>query len=80
MPYKTIDQAVKKNKGLEKYSKKAQKGWISAFNDVMERDGDEQKAFAVAYSVANKIDGKKSSSDMNVSEELVKIARLLEEK
>jgi len=61
MPYKTVNEAEKTQSGLKKYSEKAKRGWLSAFNSSMEKDNDESKAFAVAYSVANRVDGKKAS-------------------
>jgi len=61
MPYKTVSEAEKTQPGLSKYSAKAKRGWLDSFNSSMEKDNDESKAFAVAYSVANKVDGKKAS-------------------
>ncbi len=62
MPYDNIEEAEKKNPGLSKYSDKAKRGWLSSFNSCMDDDGDESKCFAIAYSVANKVDGGKKSS------------------
>ena len=62
MPYKTIEEAEKDNKGLRKYSEKAKRGWIGSFNGCMEDGGPEDKCFAIAYSVANKVDGREPSS------------------
>jgi hypothetical protein len=61
MPYKTVDEALEKNKGLAKHSAKARRGWLKSFNSCMEGGGSESKCFAVAYSVANKVDGRKAS-------------------
>ena len=65
MAYKSIEQAQKKNKGLEKYSTKAKRGWLKAFNSSLAKDGDESKAFAIAYSVANKVDGRKGNDSIS---------------
>jgi hypothetical protein len=62
MPYKTVRDAEKKNKGLTKYSEKAKKVWLEVFNETMEKHNDESRAFGSAYSVANKIDGRKSAN------------------
>lgn len=62
MPYTSIQEAEKSNSGLSKYSEKAKRGWLSAFNTCMADGGDESKCFAIAYSVANKVDGKKSAA------------------
>jgi hypothetical protein len=61
MPYDSVAEAEKKNTGLKKYSGKAKRGWLSSFNKCMEDSSDESKCFAIAYSVANKVDGKKAS-------------------
>lgn len=58
MPYSNISQAIKKHPNLKKYSKKAQEAWIKAFNNAYKNYKDESKSFAVAYSVANRIDKK----------------------
>jgi hypothetical protein len=63
MPYDTIEQAEKTNPGLKKYSDKAKRGWLSSFNSCMGSGGPESKCFAVAYSVANKVDGKKAAEE-----------------
>lgn len=66
MPYKNISEAEEKNPGLKKYSDKAKRGWIGSFNSCMADGGPEDKCFAIAFSVANKVDGrkpKKSSLD-----------------
>jgi len=63
MPFKSVEEAVKKHPNLDKYSAKAKRGWLKSFNNAFEqKPGDEGYAFAVAYSVANKIDGKKAAS------------------
>ena len=72
MPYKTIDDAEKDNKGLRKYSDKAKRGWIGSFNQCMADGGPEDKCFAIAYSVANKVDGRKpSTKKSSIDEEWV---------
>jgi len=80
MPYKTVSEAEKDNTGLKKYSDKAKRGWLGSFNSCMNDGGPESKCFAIAYSVANKVDGKqpttKKSSD-KVAGELLKIAKEL---
>lgn len=82
MPYKNIDQALSKNKGLAKYSEKAKDGWLKSFNSAIEQyHGDESKAYAVAYSVANKIDSKKShlvemeNVELNLAKNILDIAK-----
>lgn len=77
MPFKDVQEAVKKHPNLKKYSAKAQRAWVSAINACFDGGGNDSKCFPIAYSVANKIDGKKSSSEKQVAEELVKIARLI---
>ena len=62
MPYKNIQEAEEKNPGLKKYSDKAKRGWVGSFNSCMADGGPEDKCFAIAYSVANKVDGRKPSS------------------
>lgn len=76
MPYKSVNEAVKKHPNLNKYSDKAKKAWVSAFNSAFDQKNDESYAFAVAYSVANKIDGKRKKSSF-VVRELIKISKLL---
>ena len=81
MPYKSIQEAEKKNPGLKKYSEKAKRGWIGSFNSCMADGGPEDKCFAIAYSVSNKVDGrkpKKSSDDEWVARELLKVAKDIE--
>jgi hypothetical protein len=65
MPYNSVSQAVKKHPNLSEYSEKAQSGWVKSFNNAIEEKNDESYAFAVAYSVANKIDGKKRRGNMS---------------
>lgn len=77
MPYKTVEQAEESSPGLSKYSAKAKRGWLSAFNSAMESGKDESAAFAIAYSVANKVDGR-TSSDLITAASLVIIASELE--
>lgn len=62
MPYKTINEAEEKNPGLKKYSDKAKRGWMGSFNGCMKDGGPEDKCYAIAYSVANKVDGRKPST------------------
>ena len=89
MPYKTTQEATKDNKGLEKYSEKAKRGWLGSFNQCSADGGPEDKCFAIAYSVANKVDGrkpgsKKSSRELSASDrqmiarELLAVAREIE--
>ena len=75
MPYKTIGEATKDNKGLEKYSEKAKRGWVGSFNQCMADGGPEDKCFAIAYSVANKVDGRKKSSSVCDAKALLVMAR-----
>lgn len=58
MPYKNVDEAVKKHPNLKKYSTKARRGWVGSFNSCNKSGGSDEKCFAVAFSVANKVDGK----------------------
>ena len=50
MPY-TMNNAPDEVKRLPK---RAREMWVSVFNDVMEREGDEKKAFAAAWSAVKK--------------------------
>lgn len=59
MPYDNVSEAVKKHPNLDKYSAKAKSAWVKAFNNAWESKNDESYAFAVAYSAANNVDGKK---------------------
>jgi len=81
MPYKTINEAEKKNEGLKKYSEKAKRGWLGSFNQCMSDGGPEDKCYAIAYSVANKVDGRKpttkSSVESNAAAGLLKVAKEL---
>ena len=63
MPFKTVEEAVKKHPNLDKYSAKAQRAWLSAFNSAIEKN-DEGSAFAISYSVANKVDSKKAYEEI----------------
>jgi len=60
MPFKSVEDAVKKHPGLGKYSQKAQRGWLGAINDCFAGGGNDAKCFPIAWSVANKIDKKKA--------------------
>jgi hypothetical protein len=78
MPWDSVSEAEKKNPGLKKYSDKAKRGWLSSFNSCMEDSGNESKCFAIAYSVANKVDGKKASDDiarslLDIAKELLRV-------
>ena len=64
MPFSSPSDAIKDHPNLKKYSKKAQKAWVEAFNSAYKQYDDEGKAFATAYSVANEIDGVKSISEL----------------
>lgn len=59
MPYDNVSEAIKKHPNLDKYSAKAKRAWVKAFNNAWESKNDESYAFAVAYSAANNVDGKK---------------------
>jgi hypothetical protein len=61
MPYDSVADAVKKHPNLKKYSAKAQRAFVSAFNSAHESGKDEGSCFAIGYSAANKVDGKTSS-------------------
>lgn len=63
MPFENVDDALKKHPNLSKYSAKARRGWVSAFNSAMESGKDESASFAIAYSVANNVDGKKNINE-----------------
>ena len=65
MPYKTIEEAEKKNTGLKKYSEKAKRGWLKSLNSCFKDGGDDNKCFAIAYSTANKVDNKKGAKMSN---------------
>lgn len=60
MPFDSVKEALEKHPNLKKYSAKARRGWVKAFNNAMESKNDESYAFAVAYSAANKVDDKKN--------------------
>lgn len=64
MPFKSPSDAIKDHPNLKKYSKKAQDAWVKAFNNAFKQYKDEGKSYATAYSVANKIDGVKSISQL----------------
>jgi len=78
MPFNSIDDAIKKHPNLKKYSAKAQRAWLSAINSCFDSGGDDSKCFPIAYSAANKVDGKKSSKK-DIAREIVDIAKMLEE-
>lgn len=78
MPYKTVQDAVKKHPNLNKYSDKAKSGWLKSFNNAYESKKDESYAFSVAYSVANKIDGKSSSMN-KIAREILKVAKVVDD-
>lgn len=71
MPFKSLEEARKKHPNLTKYSEKAQRGWLKAINDCFANGGDDEKCFAIAYSVANRVDKKA------VAVELLRVARML---
>lgn len=73
MPYGSVSEAERKNPGLKKYSDKAKRGWLSSFNSCMKDGGKESKCFAIAYAVANKADGRRSSSE-GTEERVARIA------
>ena len=77
MPFKNVQEAVKRHPNLKKYSAKAQRGWLSSINACFKSGGDDSKCFPIAYATANKIDGKKGGSANQVAKELLKIARLI---
>jgi hypothetical protein len=76
MPYDSISDAEKKNPGLAKYSDKAKRGWLGSFNSCMKDGDDESKCFAIAYSVANRVDGVKKSAGM-IASEILDVARMI---
>jgi len=61
MPYDSVQDAVKRHPNLGKYSAKAQRAFVSAFNSAFESGKDEGTCFAIAYAAANKVDGKTSA-------------------
>jgi hypothetical protein len=63
MPYSGVTEALEKHPNLKKYSAKARRGWVSSFNSAIESGKGESYAFAVAYSVANDVDGKENIND-----------------
>lgn len=62
MPYKNVEEAIKKHPGLKEYSAKAQRGWFKSINKCFEDGGKDDKCFPIAWSVANKVDGKPPKS------------------
>ena len=90
MPYKSVDEAVKKHPNLNKYSAKAQRAWFSAFNSAFDSGKSDEASFSVAYSVANKVDGKATingnsnfnqrrskTDEVKIAKELVRLSRML---
>lgn len=57
MPYASVKDAVKRHPNLKKYSAKAKRAFVHAFNASAERGKEDDYNFAVAYSAANKVDG-----------------------
>jgi hypothetical protein len=76
MPFKNVEDAVKKHPNLKKYSAKAQRAWVSAINSCFDGGGDDSKCFPIAYAAANRVDGKKTTKS-HIANELVKIANLI---
>lgn len=74
MPWNTVEEAEKASPGLKKHSDKAKRGWLSSFNGCMDDGGDESKCFAIAYSVANKVDKKACIDDRGIATELMRAA------
>ena len=74
MPYKTLQEALKKHPNLKDYSAKAQRGWLGSINQCFADGGNDEKCFAIAYSTANKVDGKSSKG---AALELLRVARSL---
>ena len=60
MPFDSAAEAVKKHPNLSKYSAKAQRAFVHAFNSAYESGKDEGTCFAIGYSAAKKADGKSS--------------------
>ena len=56
MPYRSVEDAIKKHPNLSRYSKKAQDAWVKAFNSAYAYKKDETYAFAVAWSSARNFD------------------------
>lgn len=77
MPYDSISEAEKKNPGLKKYSDKAKRGWLSAFNSCLDDGKSESSCFAIAYSVANKVRDKSASDRQKLAREILGLAREL---
>lgn len=73
MPYATVADAQKKHPNLDKYSAHGQRVWKEVFNNALKEYGDEGKAFASAYSAANKADGVASTAEKTAS---ARVARL----
>lgn len=67
MPYKNVAEAIKKHPGLKNYSAKAQRGWYKSINQCFADGGKDDKCFPIAWSVANKVDGKEPKSKQATS-------------
>lgn len=65
MPFENIEEAIQRHPNLKRYSEKAQNAWLSAFNNAFEKN-DEGTSFAIAYSVANKIDNIKKANKIDL--------------
>jgi hypothetical protein len=77
MPFDSAAEAVKSHPNLSKYSAKAQRAFVHAFNSAYESGKDEGSCFAIGYSAANQVDGKTASVRSIVASELMKIAKLI---
>lgn len=62
MPWDTVEEAEKSVKGLSKYSAKAKRAFLSAFNACYKGKGDSGSCYAIAHASAKKVD-KKASQD-----------------
>jgi hypothetical protein len=58
MPYSNPKDAVEAHPNLKKYSDKAVRGFVASFNSSETNGHSEKECFAIAYSVANKVDKK----------------------
>jgi hypothetical protein len=74
MPFKSVEEAKKKHPSLGKYSEKAQSGWLKSINNCFSQGGNDSKCFPIAWSVANKVDGKKAKN-MEIAKQLLKMAK-----
>jgi len=73
MPFKSVEEAIKKHPGLKKYSQKAQRGWLKSINSCFAGGGDDGKCFPIAWSVANKADSKKAMDEKDFDEWVVDV-------